>query len=220
MDGVNSNGSQRVFLFRREQSAELGELFSALAKAKLEPEWNARIAKNAKAQYGGFVNMAGLIGATESALSKHSLVVNQTFHYDTEPLLLVTELGHGGSGQFIRSILPIPKTPKVQEQKSAITYMRRSGYEALLGLAPSDPGSDDDGDSVSSVHSPSQQENGAWKRVELAATQKIASAKTPKELIELLEKVQAKADAGELPPEAVDRLQLAAANRREQLTKG
>ena len=212
MDGAN-NGHTRVFMYRREQSASLGELFAALAKAKLEPEWCAQIAKNAKAQYGGFVNMAGLIGSTEAALSKHSLVVNQTFHYDTEPLLLVTELGHGGSGQFIRSILPIPKLPKVQEQKSVITYMRRAGYEALLGLAPSDPKADDDGDAANSAQAPAHDPT-EWRRLELVAKQKIGAARTKAELLSLVARVHAKFEAGELPQSAVDRLIAAAEERR------
>lgn len=218
MDGTG-NGSSRVFVFRREQSAFLGELFAALAKAKLEPEWSAQIEKNARAQYGGFVNMAGLIGSTEAALSKHALVVNQTFHYDTEPLLLVTELGHGGSGQFIRSILPIPKLPKVQEQKSVITYMRRAGYEALLGLAPADPKADDDGDAANNAQQPAHDPS-EWRRLELVAKQKIGAAKTKDELLSLVARVQAKFDAGELPQQAVDRLIAAAEEKRSSFAEG
>ena len=144
------NGERRVVAYRREQSATLGQLFKAWAAAKLEPDWHSEIHKNATAQYGGFVNMAGLIGATEKALAKHGLVVNQTFLHDGDaaPLLLLTEIGHGESGEFIRSILPVPRGGKIQEQKSAITYMRRAGYEALLGLAPADSKSDDDGDAA------------------------------------------------------------------------
>lgn len=213
---MEGNGNGRAFIFRREQSTDLGELFKAWAAAKLEADWCSEIKPNASAQYGKFVNMAGLLGATEKALAKHSLVVNQTFHHDSEgsPLLLVTEIGHGGSGQFIRSILPIPKGGKIQEQKSAITYMRRAGYEALLGLAAGDK-SDDDGDAGNKV--PTNGGNGQWQRIELMASQKIAAAKTPAELMELLNRVVAKFQDGELPEEARDRLEKLAANRREKL---
>jgi hypothetical protein len=210
--------ASRSLIFRREQSQVLGELFKALAAAKLEPEWVSAVAKNARAQYGGFVNMAGLIGATEVALSRHSLVVNQTFHWDTE-LLLVTEIGHGGSGEFIRSILPIPKGGKIQETKSAITYMRRAGYEALLGLAPADPAADDDGDAAeeSRVGNAPLPEKDQWRRVELMAQQKIAAAKTPQEILQLLERVHHKVAAGEMDPASIARLELTAANRRQRL---
>jgi hypothetical protein len=224
MDGVNSvaaNGSQRVFLFRREQSQSLSELFAALAKAKLEPEWCSQIKKNAKAQYGAFVNMAGLLAATEFALAKNALIVDQTFHFDADaqPVLLVTEIGHGGSGQFMRSILPIPRVAKAQEQKSAITYMRRAAYESILGLAPSDP-SDDDGDAAS-TGSPSTNGNGdgQWQRVELMARQKIVTAKTKDELRSLLNRVQKRSEAGELPDEAVERLTALADVRSRELSK-
>jgi len=217
---TEGNGNARVFLYRREQSATLGQLFKAWAAAKLEADWHAEIHKNATAQYGGFVNMAGLIGATEKALAKHQLVVNQTFHFDSDstPLLLVTEIGHGGSGEFIRSILPVPRGGKIQEQKSAITYMRRAGYEALLGLAPADGKSDDDGDAANRAGGGGNPAADQWRRTELLAKQKIASASSPQELIALLERVQSRVDSGDLPPEAQARLELAATKRREQLT--
>lgn len=216
MDGTISSGAKRVFLFRREQSESLAELFAALAKAKQEPEWCSQIKKNAKAQYGGFVNMAGLLAATELALAKHGLVVDQTFHSDGDPVLLVTELGHGGSGQFMRSILPIPKIAKPQEQKSAITYMRRSAYECLLGLAPSDP-SDDDGDAASAATA-SPAGDGQSQRAEILARQKIATAKTKQELISLLNRVQQRHEEGGLTAEAVRRLQDLADARSRELT--
>ena len=218
-----SNGtSDRVFLFRREQSPTLGKLFAALAATKLDGEWSAAVAKNATAQYGSFVNMAGLILATEKPLARNLLVVDQTFHFDNEghPILLVTELGHGESGEFIRSILPIPRCAKPQETKSAITYMRRAGYEAILGLAPADPRADDDGDAAEAAANGNGGGNAKaalHRRNEMAAKQKILSAKTPAELKTLLDKVGTYIAEGNLPEDALDRLQMAAANRREEM---
>jgi hypothetical protein len=213
-------GEERCAVYRREQSTTLGHLFKAWAAAKLEPEWHSEIHKNATAQYGGFVNMAGLIGATEKALAKHHLVVNQTFLHDGDPapLLLVTEIGHGESGEFIRSILPVPRGGKIHEQKSAITYMRRAGYEALLGLAAADPKSDDDGDAANAVRSPADDPSD-WRRLELVAKQKISAAKTREELMALVARVQTKFDDGALPQPAVDRLLTAADERSKSLGK-
>ena len=214
-------GDDPMLLFRREQSSTLGHLFKAWAAAKLEPDWHSEIHKNATAQYGGFVNMAGLIGATEKALAKHQLVVNQTFLHEGEqgPLLLVTEIGHGDSGEFVRSILPVPRGGKIHEQKSAITYMRRAGYEALLGLAAADPKSDDDGDAANHERPPAD-DPGEWRRLEMVAKQKIGAARNKEELMSLVERVQAKFDAGELPQSAVDRLLTAADERSKTLPKG
>jgi hypothetical protein len=212
------NGEYPMVAYRREQSATLGQLFKAWAAAKLESDWHSEIHKNATAQYGGFVNMAGLIGATEKALAKHQLVVNQTFLHEGEhgPLLLVTEIGHGGSGEFIRSILPVPRGGKIQEQKSAITYMRRAGYEALLGLAPADSKSDDDGDAANRVRPPD--DPGEARRLEMLAKQKIGAAKTKDELVGLVARVQSKFETGELPQQAVDRLMAAADEKRRSLS--
>jgi hypothetical protein len=213
-------GDEKILLLRREQSPTLGHLFKAWAAAKLEPDWHSEIHKNATAQYGGFVNMAGLIGATEKALAKHQLIVNQTFLHssDTGPLLLLTEIGHGESGEFIRSILPVPRGGKIQEQKSAMTYMRRAGYEALLGLAPADPKSDDDGDAANAVRSPVDDPS-EWRRMEMVAKQKIGAAKNKEELLALIARVQAKFDTGELPQSAVDRLLTAADERSKTFAK-
>ena len=211
-DGICS----RALIFRREQSASLGNLFKALAAAKLEPKWHSAVKRNAKAQYGAFANMAALLDATEAALAKHSLVVNQTFHWDTE-LLLVTEVGHGGSGEFIRSILPIPKNGKIQEVKSAITYMRRAGYEALLGLAPTDMSSDDDGDAANRAGGRKGPDRQQWRRTELLATQKIANARSGEELDRLIDRVRQKIAEGELPEDSLERLEQAAAARQEHL---
>jgi len=215
-----ANGDHRFLSYRREQSATLGQLFKAWALAKLEPDWHSEINKNATAQYGGFVNMAGLIGATEKALAKHHLVVNQTFLHEGEhsPLLMVTEIGHGESGEFIRSILPVPRGGKIQEQKSAITYMRRAGYEALLGLAPADSKSDDDGDAANRVRPPD--DPGEARRLEMLAKQKIGAAKTKDDLVGLVARVQSKFDTGELPQSAVDRLMAAADEKRRSLSDG
>ncbi len=211
------NGERRVMAYRREQSATLGQLFKAWAAAKLEPDWHSEIHKNATAQYGGFVNMAGLIGATEKALAKHGLVVNQTFLHDGDaaPLLLLTEIGHGESGEFIRSILPVPRGGKIQEQKSAITYMRRAGYEALLGLAPADSKSDDDGDAANRVTPPDDPAEA--RRMEMTARLKIGAAKTKDELLGLVNRVQLKFDSGELPKAAVERLLKLADERRRAI---
>lgn len=219
-EGVNNTPSRRAFVFRREQSVHVGEVFKALAQAKLEPEWRSSIAKNATAQYGGFVNMAGLLDATERALSKHGLVVNQTFHYDADssPILLVTELGHA-SGQFIRSILPIPRVGKVQDQKSAITYMRRSGYEALLGLAPADPRADDDGDAANDGQVAAPQ-NGGWRQMEMMALQKVARANNVNDLGEIVRKTATYIEAGQMDPESIDRIEKAVIERREKLAGG
>jgi hypothetical protein len=217
MDG-SAKPHSRVFLFRREQSESLADLFAALAKTKLDPEWRSAVTKNAKAQYGGFVNLAGLVEATEKPLARNSLIVDQTFHYDSdgEPILLVTELGHGGSGQFMRSILPIPRIAKVQDQKSAITYMRRAGYEAMLGLAPADARSDDDGDAANGAMGPAG-DGGAWRRNEMLARQKIGKAESAKELDELLKRVNDRVADGTLNPDSLASLEEAVFARRKEV---
>jgi hypothetical protein len=111
--------------------------------------------------------------------------------------------------------LPVPRGGKIQEQKSAITYMRRAGYEALLGLAPADSKSDDDGDAANRVTPPDDPAEA--RRMEMTARLKIGAAKTKDELLGLVNRVQLKFDSGELPKAAVERLLKLADERRRAI---
>jgi hypothetical protein len=78
------------------------------------------------------------------------------FKVDTEELIVVTTLYHS-SGQWIRSELPmIPRDASPQGIGSALTYGRRYGLTAMVGVAQTD----DDGNQASG------RANGAQKPVE------------------------------------------------------
>ena len=106
-----------------------------------------RISKQSTAQYGKYADLATVLTAVSPVLSKHGLVVTQTFSpFEGGCTLLRTTLLHA-SGESVTSDLPMPST---EGQRNALhafgaatTYLRRYALLAILNLAAED----DDGDS-------------------------------------------------------------------------
>lgn len=106
-----------------------------------------RITKQSDAQYGKYADLATVLSAVSPVLSKHGLVLTQTFSpFENGTTLLRTTLLHS-SGESVTSDLPMPST---EGQRNALhafgaatTYLRRYALLAMLNLAAED----DDGDS-------------------------------------------------------------------------
>jgi hypothetical protein len=106
-----------------------------------------RILKQSSAQYGKYADLATVLTAVTPVLSKHGLVVTQTFSpFEGGCTLLRTTLLHA-SGEAVTSDLPMPSTEGSRNALhafgAATTYLRRYALLAILNLAAED----DDGDS-------------------------------------------------------------------------
>lgn len=82
--------------------------------------------------------------ATRTILAKHGLSIVQL---PTMTPSLITRLMHS-SGQFIESETPIASNLKPQEYGSALTYMRRYAYAAILNITADE---DDDAEAASTA---------------------------------------------------------------------
>lgn len=121
------------------------ELFGALAQAQLE---FLPLKKNAENPYFGnkYADLAAIRESTTPALSKHGLAIMQLVIADEQFAIVETYLGHK-SGQSISSTVKLkPTKADPQGFGSAITYARRYGLGAMLGLASEE---DDDGNEAS-----------------------------------------------------------------------
>jgi hypothetical protein len=159
-------------------SEQLNELAAALSKAQGEITGALKDSANPffKSKYA---DLASCWDACRGPLSANGLSVVQTtqrgepvkiewettnqetaevsrFSVDTVELVVVTTLLHA-SGQWIRSHLPmIPRDASPQGMGSALTYGRRYGFAAIVGVAQVD----DDGNQASGrpapkeIHSP------------------------------------------------------------------
>ena len=106
-----------------------------------------RILKQSNAQYGKYADLATVLTAVSPVLSKHGLVITQTFSpFEGGCTLLRTTLLHT-SGESVTSDLPMPSTDGQRNALhafgAATTYLRRYALLAILNLAAED----DDGDS-------------------------------------------------------------------------
>lgn len=129
------------------QSETIGKLADALAKAQGEMRAvtkgrTARIA-SAKGNYSyNYADLADVIETARDVLAKHALAVVQTYDTTADGIFLATTLAHD-SGEWMRSLLPVANPGgKPQELGSAMTYMRRYAYTAIIGMAAEE---DDDG---------------------------------------------------------------------------
>ena len=124
------------------RSAQLGELFTALAKAQAE---FAAAEKSGTAQYGGYPTLNSVLEATKDGRHHNNLALIQIpSNGDGNVITVTTILGHA-SGQWIESTLGmIPVKYDAQGAGSVITYLRRYAAGAILGVAPED----DDGEAA------------------------------------------------------------------------
>lgn len=186
-------------------SPELDKLFEAKSKA-LGQMKNAP--RTCKSHYGMYADLATIWDTIRKPLAENGLDVIQTFVQggDDGTILLVTTLGHA-SGQFIRSFLPIKGTLQPQQLAATATYLKRVELAAIIGVAAED---DDDGEAANRVAvSQAVEEEG---RVEQMATKALRAAKTAEKRAEVLARAQQRVDEGTLPPAAVGRLKLIAAD--------
>jgi hypothetical protein len=136
------------------QSESIKELAAALtlAQAELKPAVKDATNPHLKSKYA---NLASVWEAVKEPLAKNGLSVVQTFApSESGTVTVVSTLLHK-SGEWIASPLTLPVgQATAQGYGSAITYGRRYGLSALLGVI-----ADDDDDGAQASHPP-QRQNG------------------------------------------------------------
>jgi hypothetical protein len=137
---------------------KMGELFAALAAARLEfgavtkdKKANIRSDKGASYAYS-YADLAGIIEATATALAKNGLVVIQEPEVvsDGSRQLVIIHgcIAHKSGGMYKLQPLPLPVSgSNAQAVGSAISYGRRYQLSAALNLAAAD----DDGEEASNA---------------------------------------------------------------------
>ena len=127
-----------------EMSPEIGELGKSLAKAQ---ETLAKASKDASNDYlnSSYATLASVWDAWQAVGPANGLGVIQTVDGSGGEYEVTTMLTHA-SGQWIKSVTPILIVKKdMQGLGSAITYARRYGLSAMVGISPED----DDGNTAS-----------------------------------------------------------------------
>lgn len=122
-------------------SDAIDQIATALAKAQAEIEAAIEDKKNPHFK-SSYASLYSIWQACRQAISKQGISVSQLTSFEGDMLILNTLLMHS-SGQWLLSQMPVisaKMTP--QAIGSAMTYMRRYGLAAAVGVAPGD---DDDG---------------------------------------------------------------------------
>ena len=107
----------------------MSELTKALVKFQQEV---GKIHKDAKAQYGAYADLAGVLSTVNPVLNKHGLCIVQTFLDDS----LITTLRHV-SGEEVHSTmkLVVPEgRNRLHSTGASITYLRRYMVCAIVGI--------------------------------------------------------------------------------------
>ena len=131
------------------QSGKLEKLATALAKAQSEIVGARKTSKNPYFK-SDYADLFEVLEATRPILSKHGLSIVQTNGgvevIGTTAFLHVGTMLMHTSGQWIRSFIPLPIETPINCHKlgSAMTYGRRYGLAAIVGIAQMD----DDGNAA------------------------------------------------------------------------
>lgn len=127
-----------------ERSDKINQLAAALVKAQADMGYAKKDSNNPffKSKYA---DLTEIISVIKEPLIKHGISFLQLLNQDNGMMVVDTMLLHE-SGEYIISRTPviIAKERDPQSAGSAITYARRYGLQAMLGI----PATDDDAESA------------------------------------------------------------------------
>lgn len=142
---IESVGAEigEIMTLPMRRSAELGELFTALAKAHVSFEPATKDGKNPHFN-SKYATLDSAISATRGGLAANGLAIIQMPGNYGDNISVTTLLGHS-SGQWIESTVYVaPVKFDAQATGSVITYLRRYARMAMTDIA----GEDDDGEAA------------------------------------------------------------------------
>lgn len=125
------------------QSATIGKLASALAKAQTRIEGAKKDSENPYFK-SSYADLSSVWEACHKALNENEIAIIQLAESGVEHVTVTTMLAHS-SGEWIKSTFSLaPKMKDPQGMGSALTYARRYALAAITGVCPID----DDGEAA------------------------------------------------------------------------
>jgi len=159
------------------KSDSIAKLVAALILAKpefdpvLKQSENTFFKKDGKASK--YADLTTVIRATEGALLKHDIVINQFPVNEGDRVGVLTLLVHSSGEYYGESFtLALGEKQNAQTGVAAITYARRAGYSAALGLAAED----DDGNTAAGRFNADTSQSEAAPRAKAVAPKAKATA--------------------------------------------
>jgi len=194
-----------------ETSAETDKLDDALAKAQGEILVAAKDKKNPGFKRGNtestYADIASIWKACRVALSNNGIAVTQwPLHSTDNRLHIVTRLAHAGQWMRGRLSIPVVKADP-QGYGSAITYAKRFGLAAAVGVVAEDE--DDDGQGAS--------DGDSARLPETVVVDHVANIEAAADIPQLNKAYLLAAKAGENDQLSLKRFSAAANARKAQL---
>lgn len=166
---IKETTSQHTEVFMSDDIKDISKSLSLFQGEVKQPSLSRTV--KVKTKTGGeysfkYADLSECIKAASPQLKQHGLSVTQLVLVDK----LVTILCHE-SGQWFKSVVPLPKATTIQDFGSAITYIKRYCFCAILGIVADN---DDDGGSGRLSDSPEKtsqaEEKKAIERINAAET--------------------------------------------------
>lgn len=128
-----------------ERSEQINEIAKALSAAQAELEGAKKEAVNPHLK-SKYADLASVWDACRNVLPKNGLSVAQMAEPAPDGFLSLTTMLMHSSGQFLAGTIMLPlDKPTAQSYGAAMTYARRYGLSAIVGVSPED----DDGHEAS-----------------------------------------------------------------------
>lgn len=159
-----------------EHSEKIGQIAKALSLAQaefgaIEKDKTATVPTKSGGKYTyTYADLASVLDATRKPLAAHGLALLQPTTTEGQKVIVTTLLAHE-SGEWIRSLMSVSAVDdRPQSIGAAVTYARRYGITAMLGLAPEEE--DRDANDEAEIH----QARRVVRAVEGAAVSQPSSA--------------------------------------------
>lgn len=134
----------------KTNEGDISAIAAAIAAAQPEVTTAEKNATNPHLK-NKYANLTSVMDACRPALARHGLAIVQGIEPADEGVRVTTRLLHA-SGQWIESSLVMPVAKRdAQGFGSAITYGRRYGLSALIGITPDE---DDDANAATGTSKP------------------------------------------------------------------
>lgn len=169
---MNVTESVEAWIFTQSSSSkQINELAAALSKAqsKFQPAAKNKTNPHLKSKYADLV---AVTEACKAPLAEAGLSYSQIVESERAEVTCITVLMHG-SGQWIAGRLTLHgKDASPQAMGSAITYARRYGLSAMLGIVTDE---EDDGEAAQAQPA-KKAENSEYKRISVSEPKPVGNA--------------------------------------------
>lgn len=206
----------------REESASTGNLIEALCAAHPEfpPIPMDQVGRREDGEEYRYASIASIRRAVMPALTRHGIWMHHVYGENESGEYVVTMLRHK-TGEYITSTLRIPYISDVQAHKANRTLLCRTGIEGLLSVATEEDtdGSNEQSEEQSDAPAVDAATKERWRNNLALAEAAVAMALDEATLTRYVNVAKQRVASGDMPPDAVARIQKLCDDRLDTISK-